>query len=85
VGHYIPSQFKLLTPPENVSTYQWGSRTVKHGFCAVCGCGTFTETPDFSTGEPDFDNPRISVNSRLFDDFDLDAVEVVVIDGKNLW
>jgi hypothetical protein len=34
-AYYIPSQFKLLTPPENVSTYQWGSRTVKHGFCAV--------------------------------------------------
>ena len=32
-----------------------------------------------------FDNPKISVNSRLFDDFDLDKVEVVVIDGKNLW
>jgi len=28
---------------------------------------------------------KISVNSRLFDDFDLDKVEVVVIDGKNLW
>ncbi|TIN50529.1 MAG: GFA family protein, partial [Mesorhizobium sp.] len=41
--------------------------------------------PDWSTGEPDFDNPKISVNARLFDDFDLDNVEVVVIDGKNLW
>lgn len=39
----------------------------------------------WSTGEPDFDNPKISINSRLFDDFDLDKVEVVVIDGKNLW
>lgn len=84
-AYYIPSQFKLVTPLKNVSFYQWGSKTVKHGFCANCGCGTFTETPDWSTGEPDFDNPKISVNSRLFDDFDLDKVEVVVIDGKNLW
>ena len=67
-------------------TYRWGSATIKHHFfCGVCGCGTFTETPDWSTGKPDFDNPKISVNARLFDDFDLDAVEVVVIDGKNLW
>ncbi|MGL4289610.1 MAG: GFA family protein, partial [Phreatobacter sp.] len=29
--------------------------------------------------------PKISVNTRLFDDFDLDAVPVEVIDGKNLW
>ena len=84
-AYYVPEQFKLTSPPENVAFYRWGSKTVKHGFCATCGCGTFTETPDWSTGKPDFDNPKISVNSRLFDDFDLDKVEVVVIDGKNLW
>ncbi|MFI0848104.1 GFA family protein [Mesorhizobium sp. IMUNJ 23232] len=84
-GYYKPSQFTLKTPRENVATYQWGSKTVKHHFCATCGCGTFTDTPDFSTGTPDFDNPIVSVNSRLLDDFDLDAVEVIVIDGKNLW
>ena len=84
-AYYTPAQFKLLTPQKNVSFYLWGSKTVKHGFCDTCGCGTFTETPDWSSGEPDFDNPKISVNSRLFDDFDLDKVEVVVIDGKNLW
>jgi hypothetical protein len=47
--------------------------------------GTYSETPDWSTGKPDFDNPKVGVNSRLFDDFDLDAVPVTVIDGKNLW
>jgi hypothetical protein len=45
----------------------------------------YSESPDWSTGKPDFDNPKVGVNSRLFDDFDLDAVPVVVIDGKNLW
>ena len=62
-----------------------GSRTVKHHFCANCGCGTYSESPDWSSGKPDFDNPKVGVNSRLFDDFDLDAVPVTVIDGKNLW
>jgi hypothetical protein len=57
----------------------------KHHFCAGCGCGTYSESPDWSTGKPDFDNPRVGVNSRLLDDFDLDAVPVTVIDGKNLW
>jgi len=36
-------------------------------------------------GKPDFDNPKVGVNSRLFDDFDLDAVPVTDIDGRNLW
>ena len=70
---------------ENVKTYLWGSRTVKHHYCAGCGCGTYSESPDWSTGKPDFDNPKVAVNARLFDDFDLDAVPINLIDGKNLW
>ena len=69
--------------PENVATYLWGSRTVKHHFCASCGCGTYSKSPDWSTGKPDFDNPKVGVDARLFDDLDLDAVPSV-IDGNNL-
>ena len=36
-----------------------------HHFCATCGCGTYSESPDFSKGEPDFTNPRVGVNARL--------------------
>jgi hypothetical protein len=84
-AYYTPAQFRLVTPIEKVATYRWGSRTVKHHFCAACGCGTYSESPDWSTGKSDFDNPRVGVNSRLLDDFDLDAVPATVIDGKNLW
>jgi hypothetical protein len=48
-GYYTPAQFRLTTPTENVATYRWGSRTVKHHFCASCGCGTYSESPDWST------------------------------------
>lgn len=84
-AYYKPDQFKLVTPQEDVATYKWRTFTVKHHFCPNCGCSTYGESPDWSTGEPDFDKPQIGVNARLFDDFDLDGVEVVVIDGKNLW
>jgi len=84
-AYYTPAQFKLLTARDRVSTYQWRTYTGQHHHCSICGCGTYSEFPDFSTGKPDFDNPRVSVNARLFDDFDLDAIEVVTIDGKNLW
>jgi hypothetical protein len=83
-AYYQPADV-TIGKDEARALYQWGSKTVKHNFCAVCGCTTYTETPDWSTGKPDFDNPKISINARLFDDFDLDKVEVVVIDGKNLW
>lgn len=84
-GYYPAAGFKLTTARDRVSTYQWGSYTIHHHHCAICGCTTYTETPDFSTGQPDFGNPKVSINARLLDDFDLDAVPVTVIDGKNLW
>ena len=84
-AYYTPDQFKLTTARDRVSTYQWRSYTVHHHHCGVCGCPTYSESPDFSTGKPDFSKMRIGANGRLFDDFDLDAVEVVVLDGKNNW
>lgn len=84
-AYYRPDQFTLTTPREAVATYRWQTKLVAHNFCPTCGCSTFGESPDFSTGEPDFDNPKIGVNARLFDDFDLGAVPVTVIDGRNLW
>ncbi|KAB8164038.1 GFA family protein [Lysobacter maris] len=84
-AYYTPESFRLLTPAGDVATYRWQTQTVKLNFCANCGCATFNESPDWSGGEPDFDNPKIAVNARLFDDFDLDALPVEVIDGRNLW
>ncbi|MGE7469975.1 GFA family protein [Bosea sp. NPDC003192] len=84
-SYHKPAQFRLLTPRESLSTYRWQSRMVAHHFCGNCGCTTYTESPDWSSGEPDFDNPKVAVNARALDDFDLTAVPVTVIDGKNLW
>ena len=84
-AYYKPAQFKLKTSRDRVSTYQWNSKTVAHHHCAICGCGTYSESPDFSTGKPDFENMKVIVNARLFDDFDLEKLKVIEIDGKNLW
>ena len=84
-AYYKPAEFRLTTARDRVSTYQWGSYTVKHHFCGICGCTTYSESPSWADGKPDFDNPQVSVNARLFDDFDLAAVPVTTIDGRNLW
>jgi hypothetical protein len=84
-AYYKPDQFRLITARDRVSTYQWRTFTVQHHHCAICGCPTWSESPDFSSGAADFSNPRVGVNARLFDDFDLAEVPVVVLDGKNLW
>jgi hypothetical protein len=84
-SYYRPEQFKLTTARDRVSTYQWRSYTVEHHHCSICGCGTYTETPEWVDGKPDFTRRRVSINARLLDNFDLDAVPVEVLDGKNLW
>ena len=84
-AYYTPAQFRLLTPNGKVATYLWRSKTVKHHFCPVCGCGSYSESPSWVEGKPDFGKMRVAVNARLLDDFDLDAQLVQVIDGRNLW
>ena len=84
-AYTTPVGFKLLTARDRVATYQWGQYVGQHHHCAVCGCGTYSEFPDFSSGTPDYDKPKVSVNARLLDDFDLDALPVQRVDGKNAW
>lgn len=84
-AYYAPEQFSLLTPTESTATDRWEAEGVSLNSCPKCGCGTFTEMPDWVDGEPDFDHPRIAVNARLFDAFDLAAIPVTVVDGKSLW
>jgi hypothetical protein len=84
-AYYPPEQFRLLTPPERVSTYVWRSPSIRHHHCGVCGCTTHLESPEWANGRPDPTHTRVGVNARLFDAFELDAVPVRLLDGKNLW
>lgn len=83
-AYYTPKQFRL-TSQNSDSTYQWGTRTVKLHFCGVCGCSTYNESPSWVDKKPDFAHPRIAINARLLDGFDIETVPVEVLDGKNLW
>jgi hypothetical protein len=82
-AYYQPEDFKLQEQPSCEATYRWSSKMVAFKFCPACGCSTYTETFGWATG--DGGKPMIAVNARLFDDLDLDAVQIEVIDGKNQW
>ena len=85
-AYFNPSQFHLTTPEVNNATYRWNTKMVAHDFCPTCGCGTFSDSPDFQPdGTWDGTTRRIGVNARLFDRFDAALAPVTVIDGKNLW
>ncbi|RYE57540.1 MAG: GFA family protein [Rhizobiaceae bacterium] len=82
-AYYRPEDFRLLERPSSETTYRWSSKTIAFKFCPSCGCSTYNETLDWSTGEAGA--PMIAINARLLDDLDIDTIPVERIDGKNLW
>lgn len=85
-AYFTPEQFHLTQASAQDATYRWNSRQVAHHFCSTCGCGTFSDSPDFQPdGRWDGRTRKIGVNARLFDGFDAAQAPVTVIDGKNLW
>lgn len=79
-----PGQLRLLTPREDAKAYGRNPLN-RHYFCATCGCGTFSETPDWTAQPFDPNSLQQTINLRALDDFDIDALPVEVIDGRNLW
>lgn len=85
-AYYEPEQFHLTSDRACDVVYRWQKKLVAHHFCSVCGCSTFSDSPAFEPdGGWDQTTRRISVNARLFDNFDAALAPVVVVDGKNLW
>ena len=71
-----PSQFRLLTPIEEMTLYQWHTKTAKDYFCPTCGILPFRRPRT----APDL----VTVNVRCLDDVDLDAVPRQYLPGSTL-
>ncbi|MBZ9655682.1 GFA family protein [Phyllobacterium lublinensis] len=83
-AYYTLEQVRLSVATEADAVYARNGMN-RHHHCNVCGCGTFSQVPTWTDYKPDLDHPRISVNVRLFDDFDIGSLPVEIIDGRNLW
>lgn len=84
-AYYAPQEVELSLTPDSLIAYQWGDRMMTFHHCAVCGCGVFDEAPAWTTDEGEDRPERLVLNARLFDDFDLDAIPVRHVDGRNDW
>ena len=71
----VPEQFELLTGRDNLTTYEFNTRTAKHTFCKTCGIHAFYV--------PRSDPDKIDVNARCIDDIDLSALSIKTFDGRN--
>jgi len=70
-----PEQFELLSGKDDLTTYQFGTRTAKHTFCRGCGVHPFYV--------PRSDPDKIDVNVRCLDGIDLASLTVRQFDGRN--
>jgi len=70
-----PEQFELLSGRDDLTTYQFNTRTAKHTFCRHCGIHAFYV--------PRSDPDKIDVNLRCLDGVDLVDLPVTHFDGRN--
>lgn len=68
-------RFRLLSAPENLSTYSFNTGVAKHHFCPECGVAAFY----IPRSDPD----KIDVNVRCLEDIQIDKLKVRRFDGRN--
>ncbi len=70
-AYYKPADVRLISDDAK-ATYQWSAK-----ICKISFCNDVPPTTKHQISRPGrFDNPQIVVNARLFDDFDVDGIEV---------
>jgi hypothetical protein len=67
--------FRLLTPEDTASTYEFNTHKIKHRFCPTCGIHPYAEAAG-----PD-GTPVAAINLRCLEGFDLGSVPVQHFDG----
>ena len=75
--HFFVNQdsFKLLTPKENLSLYQFNTKQAKHFFCKSCGVQSYY----IPRSHPD----QVDVNLRCVDGVELSSLPHIDFDGAN--
>ena len=80
-------RLRLLTPIEDLTLYQWHTRTAEDYFCPTCGILPFRRprhrTPqEIAEGKPEFSG--WSINVRCLEGVDLDGIPVEQVHGSRL-
>lgn len=75
---FVPWEaMNLLRGEESLSTYTFNTHTIRHRFCAACGCAPFGEGRK-PTGEA-----TAAVNIRCLEDVIPSQLKIVPVDGRS--
>jgi hypothetical protein len=69
-----PEQFRLFTPVEAVTLYQFNTKTAKHYFCPVCGIHSYY----IPRSHPN----KIDVNVRCLEGIDIQSLTITPFNGR---
>ncbi|HJS91704.1 MAG TPA: GFA family protein [Steroidobacteraceae bacterium] len=73
------SQFKLIQGEQDLTTYEFNRRMIRHKFCSTCGIQSFAIGKNPKTGEA-----MAAINVRCLDGIDVDQLKVRKFDGRSL-
>lgn len=76
---FVPrDKLRLLTPEDNITTYTFGTHTIRHQFCPKCGIHPFGEGTDPSG------NRMAAINVRCLEGVEVGNLPVKHFDGRSL-
>jgi hypothetical protein len=82
-AYYLPDQLRILRGADSLVPYVQGDRILAMHHCRTCGCSTHWVGLPGTEVAPDGENPRVCINARLLEDFDLDSVPIRKVDGAS--
>lgn len=75
---FVPADaFNLIKGEDSLTDYQFNKHVIHHLFCATCGVTSFARGKS-EQGE------MAAINVRCLDDINIDALNVIKIDGKSI-
>jgi len=82
-AYYHPAEVAVRDDGKALVRYVQGDRTLALCHCSVCGCTTHWEPLPGTEVAADGPKPRMGVNARLIENFDLTTVPVRQVDGAS--
>ncbi|MCZ4279419.1 GFA family protein [Kiloniella laminariae] len=84
-GCYSGDAFEIISGKDNLGTYLFGDRKVKHHFCTSCGIYTFHQMGRQQDHEEIELQGEFRVNLGCAEEIDLEKLSVRVFDGHDSW
>ena len=78
-AYYTRKSVRISCPPDAISAYLWGDRSIEFYHCKKCGCITHYESVKKTS------DSRIAVNARNMRPEDIASIRVRMFDGASTW